>query len=57
MGSREDEMCRKDMEEEYAKMNQLVSRGKVHIFEKGGHPAVASNAEKFASIALHFIIG
>lgn len=27
VGSREDEMCRKDMEEEYAKMNQLVSRG------------------------------
>lgn len=55
IGSLQDEMCRKDMLEEYKAMNELVSNGTVYTFDTGGHPAVATNAEQFAKIALKFI--
>lgn len=56
-GSLQDQMCRKDMLEEYREMNHLIANGKIHIFDTGGHPAVATNAEQFAEIAFKFIYG
>ena len=55
IGSLQDEMCRKDILEEYKAMNELVSKGTIYTFDTGGHPAIATNAEQFAKIALKFI--
>lgn len=55
IGSLEDELCRKDMVEEFKAMQHLVKRGGIHLFDTGGHPAVATNAEKFADVVLSFI--
>lgn len=54
-GSQEDDMCRQDLEAEYWQMERLVPDGMVHIFEKGGHPAMLSSAEEFADIAKKFL--
>lgn len=54
-GSMEDDMCRKDLADEYREMNRLVPDGRIHLFEKGGHPAVFSNAEACARLVLDFM--
>lgn len=54
MGSAEDEMCRADMEQEYREMKRLVQSGTIHMFEKGRHPAVMSNAESAAQVITDF---
>lgn len=50
-------MCRKDMVEEYIEMNRLVQNGKMHIFTKGEHPAIMSNAELAAKEIIKFVNG
>lgn len=55
IGSLEDNMCRKDMFEEYREMNKIVKNGTIYSFNSGGHPAISTNAEKFAEIVLNFI--
>lgn len=55
IGSLQDDMCRKDMLEEYVEMKKLVKHGNIHTFDTGGHPAIATNAEKFADIVLAFL--
>ena len=55
MGSLEDEMCRKNMAEEYAEMNRLVQNGTIHIFKTGGHPAVMTNAELSARVITEYL--
>lgn len=54
-GSREDEMCRSNLEEEYREMASLLPAAAVHIFPTGGHPAVASNAEEAAKLIKDFV--
>ena len=54
-GSAEDLMCRSDMEEEYGEMKEMMGTASIHMFKHGGHPAILSNAEEFASIAKDFI--
>ena len=54
-GSAEDLMCRSDMEEEYGEMKEMMGNASIHMFPHGGHPAILSNAEEFASIAKDFI--
>ena len=49
-------MCRKNLEEEYKQMEQLVSNGKTYLFPTGNHPAILTNAEKFADIVNDFLI-
>ena len=56
VGSMEDTMCRRNLEEEYKQMEQLVSNGKIYFFQRGNHPAILSNAEKFADIVKDFLI-
>ena len=53
-GSAEDLMCRSDMEEEYGEMKEMMDYASIHMFPHGGHPAILSNAEEFASIAKDF---
>ena len=48
-------MCRSDMEEEYMEMKEMMGTASIHMFKHGGHPAILSNAEEFASIAKDFI--
>lgn len=55
MGSLEDEMCRRDMVEEYTEMNQLVQNGTMHIFKTGGHPAIMTNAELSARVITEYL--
>ena len=55
MGGKEDEMCRSDLEQEYREMARLIPNAAVHIFERGGHPAILSNAEEAAEAITEFI--
>lgn len=55
IGSLQDDMCRKDILEEYTEMKKLVKNGSIHTFDTGGHPAIATNGEKFADIVLNFL--
>lgn len=57
MASLEDDMCRKDIVKEYEDMTRLVQNGKIHIFAKGEHPAVMSNAELAAKEIIKFVNG
>lgn len=56
IGSLKDEMCRKNIEEEYKHMTQLVPKGKMYLFSSGGHPAILTNAEIFLDVAKNFFI-
>lgn len=55
LGSLEDTMCRKDLPKEYEQMKQLVQDGKIHLFQTGKHPAIATNAQLSAKIITEFI--
>lgn len=55
-GSREDRMCRDDMEAEYKEVKALVDDVSIQMFQQGGHPAILSNAEDFARCATTFIM-
>lgn len=55
MGTREDEMCRSNLEEEYQEMSAHCQVSSVHIFPRGGHPAIASNAEEAARVIKEFM--
>ena len=48
-------MCRSDLEQEYREMARLIPNAAVHIFERGGHPAILSNAEEAAEAITEFI--
>lgn len=56
VGSKGDTMCRRNLEEEYKQMERLVPNGKIYFFPTGDHPAILSNAEKFADIVKDFFI-
>ena len=56
IGSKEDEMCRKNLEQEYKEMAAIIPSATIQIFEHGGHPAIASNAEQAAKRIYNFIL-
>lgn len=56
IGSKEDEMCRQNLEQEYREMEALIRDARLHFFETGGHPAIMTNAEKAAEIITSFIV-
>lgn len=56
MGSKGDEMCRKNLEQEYKEMAALIPNAGIYMFEQGGHPAIMTNAEKAAEIIRNFIL-
>ncbi|HCQ6081510.1 TPA: alpha/beta hydrolase [Clostridioides difficile] len=53
-GSKEDEMCRHNLEEEYKQMATFISKASIYIFSQGGHPAILTNADEFAQLAKVF---
>ena len=53
-GSREDLMCRRDLELEYREMAACIPNAAIRMFEHGGHPAIASNAPEAAEIICRF---
>ncbi len=55
LGSKEDQMVRKDLQQEYLLLQGLIKNATIHMFEKGEHPAIFSNAEKAANLILNFI--
>ena len=57
LGSRQDEMCREDLEQEYQEMASLIPNqaAAVHLFEWGGHPAVMTHAEEAAAVICGFL--
>ena len=55
VGSKEDESCRSNLEEEYREMASMLSQSSVYLFPSGGHPSLFSNAEKTADIVYNFI--
>jgi len=55
MGSKEDESCRNNMEEEYREMASMLSQSSVYLFPSGGHPSLFSNAEQSATLIKKFI--
>lgn len=55
LGSLQDTMCRKDLEEEYRQMEKLVPDGSVYLFKTGDHPAMATNADMAAKMITDFI--
>lgn len=57
LGSREDEMCRGNLEQEYKEMAAAVPEASVYMFSHGGHPAIASNAEEAAGVIATFLKG
>lgn len=54
VGSKEDEMCRSDLEDEYKQMSTVIPDAKVYIFNQGGHPAILTNAEEFSRLFKDF---
>ena len=56
MGSKEDEMCRKNLEQEYKEIAAIIPSATIQIFEHGGHPAIISNAEQAAKSICDFIL-
>lgn len=55
VGSKEDEMCRSDLEDEYKQMSTVIPDAKVYIFNQGGHPAILTNAEEFSQLIQRFL--
>ena len=55
VGSKEDESCRSNLEEEYREMASMLSQSSVYLFPSGGHPSLFSNAEKTADVIYSFI--
>ena len=55
IGSREDRMCRENLEQEYKEMADMIPHAEIQMFEHGGHPPIATNAEKAAEIIYEFV--
>lgn len=55
-GSKQDEFVTGDFyEETYSSIKNRIKNGKIHLFDKGGHPAILSNSDEFAHIANEFL--
>ncbi len=55
-GSKEDEFAFENFYiETYSAMLNKIPNGKMHIFDKGGHPAILSNPIEFFNIAKNFL--
>lgn len=54
MGSAEDEMCRLDLQEEYAAVSGKTN-ARIKVFPTGKHPALLSNAEQAAEEICRFL--
>lgn len=55
IGSKKDEMCRPDLEQEYKQMTAIIPNAKIHIFHQGGHPAILTNSEDSSQLIQRFL--
>lgn len=55
IGSLEDALLRDNLEAEYKEMCSLIADGSYHLFSKGGHPSMATNAEETAKLVKEFL--
>ncbi|MEG0592031.1 MAG: alpha/beta hydrolase [Coprobacillus sp.] len=55
IASLEDSLLRKNIEDEYSDIIQLVNDGKKYIFNDGVHPTILSHAEEFSELVKDFI--
>ncbi|MBL1223860.1 alpha/beta fold hydrolase [Enterococcus sp. BWR-S5] len=55
IGSLEDALLRDNLEAEYKEMCSLIADGSYHLFPKGGHPSMATNAEETAKLVKEFL--
>ncbi|WP_321385397.1 alpha/beta hydrolase [uncultured Enterococcus sp.] len=55
IGSLEDALLRDNLEAEYKEMCSLIADGSYHLFSKGGHPSIATNAEETAKLVKEFL--
>lgn len=57
-GSKEDEfvqlVCSDFYEKTYAELIKKIGKGKIYLFEHGGHPAALTNEDVFTTLALNF---
>lgn len=60
-GSREDEFITSVepdyFERVYGEMLKKTGHGRMHLFEKGGHPAILSSADEFLKVSIEFLRG
>lgn len=56
MGSEEDEMSRKDFQDEYREIARETG-AEICVFLRGNHPAILSNAEQAAEVISRFLSG
>ncbi|WP_343208457.1 alpha/beta hydrolase [Anaerolentibacter hominis] len=56
LGSREDELLQKDLEQEYVQMAKEFPHADLHLFNTGSHPSLLSNAEAASKIIRHFLL-
>ncbi|WP_099203484.1 alpha/beta fold hydrolase [Miniphocaeibacter massiliensis] len=54
--SLEDEMLSKNTTKKFEELKQILENVQVHYFEKGGHPAILSNAKECANIITEFLV-
>ena len=54
-GSREDEMVAPNFAERYREIQRMLPQTKIHLFEKGGHPSILTNAEQTAQLIKDFL--
>lgn len=54
-GSLEDTMCRSNLAGEYEAIKHTLVHTQIHLFPTGGHPAMLTNAEEFAKVAIQFL--
>ena len=55
LGSKEDEMCREDMEDEYRELITLIDKSEMKIFEFGKHPLILSNAIEISKTIIEYV--
>lgn len=55
IGSKEDEMCREDFEEEYHSIASLVKSAEIQLFEVGNHPLILSMAMEISALIKKYI--
>ena len=54
-GSREDEMAAPNFADYYCEIQRMLPQTKIHLFEKGGHPSILTNAEQTAQLIKDFL--
>lgn len=55
IGSREDEMCRDDMEREYVQLSSIIKDARIIMYDIGKHPLILSRAMEVSKIVISYV--